>query len=77
MKALYRKAEFEIKRNSAAEAAAKAKRNLDRMEAVKQLETWSASFVIPHKKEAASPPAQSKSIRPVSARSSETPKLPV
>ena len=62
---------------SAAEAAAKAKKDLDRMEAVKTLEAWSASFVIPPKINTAATPAQSKSMSAVDVISWETPKPPV
>ena len=77
LKSFYRKTQFEIKGKSAAEAAAKAKKDLDRMEAVKKLEAWSASFVIPPKINTAATPAQSKPMSPVDVISWETPKPPV
>ncbi|KAK3178665.1 hypothetical protein OEA41_000802 [Lepraria neglecta] len=77
LKSFYRKTQFEIKGKSAAGAAAKAKTDLDRMEAVKKLEAWSASFVIPPEINTAATPAQSKPMSPVDVISWETPKHPV
>ena len=65
LKSFYKKAKAEISSKGAEKVAAKAKKGLNRLEAIKEFQGWSASFVIPSKTDGASPPGQSKSPRPL------------